>query len=70
MKVRLPDASAKKEAAMNTQRQTKTPEFQPNIPLLDREFDTKSSEIEDFILFHAQIQSEDISVMGFYTQTR
>ncbi len=48
---------------MNTQHHLKTPAFQPNIPLLDRGFDTKSPEIEDFILSHSQAQDESFYSM-------
>lgn len=50
---------------MNTQHYSRTPEFQSNIPLLDREFDAKSPELDDFILSHAQAQNEDFYMMGF-----
>jgi hypothetical protein len=50
---------------MNTQHHLRTPEFQPNIPLLDRGFDTKSPDIEDFILSHARAQNEDFYMMEF-----
>lgn len=50
---------------MNTQYHLRTPEFQPNIPLLDRDFDSKSPEIDDFISSHAQAQNHDFYVMGF-----
>jgi hypothetical protein len=39
-----------------------TPDSYPNIPLLDREFDTKSSELSAFIFSHSQIRDE-----GFYS---
>ena len=50
---------------MNTLYHLRTPEFQPNIPLLDRDFDSKSPEIDDFILSHAQAQNEDFYMMEF-----
>lgn len=44
---------------MRTQNYMRNHEFQPNIPLLDREFDAKSPEIADFIISHAQDHAED-----------
>lgn len=55
---------------MHTQNYIRTPEFQPNIPLLDRDFDTKSPEIADFILSHTQDYAEDFYFMVFGAQTR
>lgn len=50
---------------MNKQNHFKIPEFQPNIPLLEIEFDTRSQELEDFIFDHAQTPDEDWSIMVF-----
>ena len=50
---------------MTTQYHLRTPAFQPNIPLLDRDFDSRSPEIDDFILSHARAQNEDFYMMGF-----
>lgn len=47
---------------MHTQHHMETPDSYPNIPLLDREFDTKSSELSAFIFSHSQIRDE-----GFYS---
>lgn len=46
---------------MYTHHHIPTLEFKPNIPLLDREFDKKSPEIDEFILSHAQDCNEDFS---------
>lgn len=52
---------------MNKQYNLRVPEFQPNIPLLDTEFDAKSPEFEDFICDHAHMSDEDQSFMVFCT---
>ncbi len=55
---------------MNTLNHSTILRFQPNIPLLDPEFDAKSSELADFILSHTQDNTEDIYFMEFNRQTR
>jgi hypothetical protein len=50
---------------MSTRHHQRTPEFEPNIPLLDSEFDAKSSDIDDLILSHVRSENEDYHMIGF-----
>lgn len=51
---------------MNTQYHLRTPKFQPNIPLLDRGFDTESPKLDDFIHSHTASQNDDFYTVIFY----
>lgn len=50
---------------MNTQYNLKIPEFHTNIPVLDREFDASSKEVDDFIISHRPAQNDDFYTMRF-----
>lgn len=51
---------------MNTQHHSITHEPQPNIPLLDRDFDARSKEVDDFIISHTSAQNDDFYIIRFY----
>jgi len=50
---------------MNILHELKTSLFKQHSPLLDKEFDTKSQELADFICSCAQTQSDDIFILNF-----
>lgn len=49
---------------MRTQENTKTPIFESNIPVLDREFDLDSPGLSDFVLLYLEAE-EDRYIMRF-----
>jgi hypothetical protein len=50
---------------MNTHHHLRTPDFQPNIPLLDMAFDAQSPDVFDFILSHREIHNDQGYAMNF-----
>lgn len=51
---------------MNTPYNFKTPKLQPNIPLLDKGFDARSTEVDDFITSHTPAQNDDFYTVRLY----